>query len=74
VPVGQQGKLIESMSMSAREQFRVRLRERAAEVATLKRLAQDAYELDAFKPNLTSIEAAKRMLWTRHRSCLNEAR
>ena len=33
----------------------------AAQVATLKRLAQDAYELDAFKPNLTSIEAAKRI-------------
>ena len=28
VPVGQQGKLIERMSMSAREQFRARLRER----------------------------------------------
>ena len=25
----------------------------AAQAATLKRLAQDAYELDAFKPNLT---------------------
>ena len=25
--------------------------------ATLKRLAQDAYELDAFKPNLTRTEA-----------------
>ena len=31
------------------------------QAATLKRLAQDAYELDAFKPNLTSIEAAKRI-------------
>lgn len=29
----------------------------AAQAATLKRLAQDAYELDAFKPNLTSTEA-----------------
>ena len=29
----------------------------AAQAATLKRLAQDAYELDAFKPNLTRTEA-----------------
>ena len=29
----------------------------AAQAATLKRLAQDAYELDAFKPNLTGTEA-----------------
>jgi DUF3072 family protein len=29
----------------------------AAQAATLKRLAQDAYEPDAFKPNLTSTEA-----------------
>jgi hypothetical protein len=29
----------------------------AAQAATLKGLAQDAYELDAFKPNLTSAEA-----------------
>jgi hypothetical protein len=29
----------------------------AAQAATLKRLAQDAYELDAFRPNLTSAEA-----------------
>ena len=29
----------------------------AAQSATLKRLAQDAYELDAFKPNLTRTEA-----------------
>jgi hypothetical protein len=28
-----------------------------AQAATLKRLAQDAYEPDAFKPNLTSAEA-----------------
>ena len=28
-----------------------------AQEATLKRLAQDAYELDAFKPNLTRTEA-----------------
>ena len=29
----------------------------AAQAATLKRLAHDAYELDAFRPNLTSAEA-----------------
>ena len=29
----------------------------AAQAATLKRLAQAAYELDAFKPNLTCTEA-----------------
>ena len=29
----------------------------ATQAATLKRLAQDAYEPDAFKPNLTSAEA-----------------
>ena len=29
----------------------------AAQTATLKRLAQDAYELDAFKSNLTRTEA-----------------
>jgi hypothetical protein len=29
----------------------------AAQAATLKRLAQDAYELDAFKPNLMRTEA-----------------
>jgi hypothetical protein len=29
----------------------------AAQAATLKRLAQDVYELDAFKPNLTRTEA-----------------
>ena len=29
----------------------------AAKAATLKRLAQAAYELDAFKPNLTRTEA-----------------
>jgi hypothetical protein len=28
-----------------------------SQAATLKRLAQDAYELDAFKPNLTRTEA-----------------
>jgi Protein of unknown function (DUF3072) len=33
----------------------------AAQAATLKRLAQDAYELDAFKPNLTRTEADKRI-------------
>ena len=34
----------------------------AMQAATLKRLAQDAYELDAFKPNLTSAEAEKRIV------------
>jgi hypothetical protein len=29
----------------------------AAQVATLKRLAEAAYELDAFKTNLTRVEA-----------------
>jgi DUF3072 family protein len=29
----------------------------AAQAATLKRLAQDAYELDAFRPTLSSAEA-----------------
>ena len=29
----------------------------SAQAATLKRLAQDAYELDAFRPNLTSADA-----------------
>ena len=33
----------------------------AAQAATLKRLAQDAYELDAFKPNLSSAEADMRI-------------
>jgi hypothetical protein len=33
----------------------------AAQAATLKRLAQAAYELDAFKPNLTRNEADKRI-------------
>ena len=33
----------------------------AAQEAILKRLAQDAYELDAFKPNLTRTEAEKRI-------------
>ena len=31
------------------------------QAATLKKLAQDAYELDAFKPNLTRPEADKRI-------------
>jgi glyoxylate carboligase len=31
------------------------------QAATLKQLAQDAYELDAFKPNLTRQEADKRI-------------
>ena len=33
----------------------------AAQVATLKKLAEAAYELDAFKPNLTRTEAEKRI-------------
>jgi hypothetical protein len=33
----------------------------AAQAATLKRLAQAAYELDAFKPNLTRTEAKIRI-------------
>lgn len=33
----------------------------AAQAATLKKLAQDAYELDAFKPNLTRPEADERI-------------
>jgi hypothetical protein len=33
----------------------------AAQAAMLKRLAQDAYELDAFKLNLTRAEADKRI-------------
>jgi hypothetical protein len=32
-----------------------------AKEATLKRLAQAAYELEAFKPNLTRTEADKRI-------------
>jgi len=31
----------------------------AEQAATLKRLAKEAYELDAFKPNLTRAEADK---------------
>ena len=31
------------------------------QAATLKRLARDAYELDAFKPNLTRAEADPRI-------------
>jgi len=34
----------------------------AAQAGTLKRLAQDTYELDAFKPNLTRAEAEKRII------------
>ena len=34
----------------------------AAQAAMLKRLAQDAYEPDAFKPNLTRAEADKRIV------------
>jgi len=33
----------------------------AEQAATLKRLAKDAYELDAYKPNLTRVEADKRI-------------
>ncbi|MGA8824523.1 MAG: hypothetical protein WB613_17025 [Pseudolabrys sp.] len=33
----------------------------AVQSATLKKLAHDAYELDAFKPNLTRQEADKRV-------------
>ena len=33
----------------------------AAQAATLKRLAEAAYELDAFKPNLTGAEADLRI-------------
>jgi Protein of unknown function (DUF3072) len=33
-----------------------------AQAATLKRLAQETYELDAFKPNLTRAEAEKRII------------
>jgi hypothetical protein len=33
----------------------------ADQAATLKRLAEKAYELDAFKPNLTRTEADKRI-------------
>ena len=34
----------------------------AAQAATLKRLTRDAYELDAFKPNLTRFEADTRIV------------
>jgi hypothetical protein len=33
----------------------------AAQAATLKKRAQEAYDLDAFKPNLTRVEADKRI-------------
>ncbi len=33
----------------------------AAQAATLKNLAQDAYDFDAFKPNLTRAQADKRI-------------
>ena len=33
-----------------------------AQAATLKNLANAAYELDAFKPNLTRAEAEKRII------------
>jgi Protein of unknown function (DUF3072) len=33
----------------------------SAQAETLKRLATDAYELDAFKPNLTRAEADERI-------------
>ena len=32
-----------------------------AQAATLKKVAQATYELDAFKPNLTRVEADKRI-------------
>ena len=35
---------------------------RPAQAATLKNLANAAYELDAFKPNLTRAEAEKRII------------
>ena len=34
----------------------------AAQAGTLKTLAKDTYELDAFKPNLTRAEAEKRII------------
>ena len=37
----------------------------AAQAATLKTLAQDAYELDAFEPNLTRAEADERIAMLR---------
>ena len=36
----------------------------AAQAATLKTLAQDAFDLDAFKPKLTHAEADKRIAKT----------
>ena len=33
----------------------------AEQAATLKRLAKEAYELDAYKPNLTCAEADRRI-------------
>ena len=33
----------------------------AEQAATLKRLAKEAYELDAYKPNLTRAEADRRI-------------
>jgi hypothetical protein len=38
----------------------------AAQAATLNQLAQDAYELDAFKPNLTRPEADKALVRQTH--------
>ena len=37
----------------------------AEQAATLKRLAREAYELDAFKPNLTRAEADERVTMLR---------
>src|SRR5208283_5278510 len=43
----------------------------AEQAATLKRLAKDAYELDAYKPNLTRAEADKCIaMLTAKLSCL----
>ncbi len=36
----------------------------AEQAVTLKRLAKDAYELDAYKPNLTRAEADRRLRLT----------
>jgi len=44
----------------------------AEQAATLKRLAEDAYELDAFKPNLTRGEADLRAMLTAKLKLLDE--
>ena len=47
----------------------------AAQAATRKKVAQAAYELDAFKPNLTRPEADKRIaMLTAKLSCLTGRR